>query len=91
MQEQLDPRRIWWVPAVVAPRRDWAGMPGCHKGARYLIDAISFRPCRHNYAVFESRSDCLQWILLHRMELNRRAPDAPIAPADLARWLLGLD
>ena len=31
--ERLDARIAWWVPAVTAPGRDWAGMPGCRRGA----------------------------------------------------------
>jgi hypothetical protein len=36
--DTLDAARTWWVPAVRAPRRDWAGAPGCRRGARFLID-----------------------------------------------------
>ena len=36
--DSLDPTRPYWVPAVVAPHRDWAGAPGCRSGARFLID-----------------------------------------------------
>lgn len=89
--ETLDGTRTWWVPAVVAPARDWAGVPGCRRGARFLIDERSCRPARDNYPLFESRSECLQWILAHRFELVRTAPGATVAPANLARWLLGLD
>ena len=36
--ESLDATRVYWVPAVRAPTRDWAGAPGCRLGARFLID-----------------------------------------------------
>ncbi len=88
--EALDATVRWWVPAVVAPRRDWPGAPGCRRGARFLIDEDECRPARDNYACFASRAACLEWIMTHRAELNRTAPDATVAPADLARWLLGL-
>ena len=87
----LDPRRPHWVPSVVAPARDWPGMPGCRRGARFLIHRRSFRPARAEFAVFDSRAECLRWIMQHRTELNRNAPDARIVPVDLARWMLGLD
>jgi hypothetical protein len=88
--ETLDATIIWWVPSVTAPMRDWAGAPGCRRGARFLIDEKSFRPARDNYPAFESKARCLEWIMAHRAELNRTAPGAAVAPADLARWLLGL-
>ena len=88
--ETLDARRIWWVPAVTAPSRDWAGMPGCRRGARFLIDEASRRPARDNYPCFASRGACLEWIMAHRAELARTAPETAVAPANLARWLLGL-
>jgi hypothetical protein len=88
--EALDASRTWWVPSVRAPERDWAGAPGCRRGARFLIDEESYRPARDNYPCFESRALCLEWIMAHRSELSRTAPGAAVAPADLARWLLGL-
>lgn len=86
----LDPTRCHWVPAVVAPQRDWTGMPGCRRGARFLIHGRDLRPARSDYPVFDSRSECLRWIMENRVQLNRNAPDAPIVPVDLARWMLGL-
>jgi len=88
--DALDARRSWWVPAVRAPSRDWPGAPGCRRGARFLIDEQSFRPSRDNYPCFESRAACLEWIMAHRAALARNAPGAAVAPANLARWLLGL-
>jgi len=88
--EMLDATRTWWVPAVRAPRRDWAGIAGCRRGARFLIDEGSLRPARDNYPCFESRGSCLEWIMAHRAALARTAPEAAVAPADLAKWLLGL-
>jgi hypothetical protein len=88
--DSLDSSIAWWVPAVRAPRRDWAGAPGCRRGARFLIDEQSCRPARDNYPCFASRGECLQWILAHRPSLVRTAPDAAVAPVNLAHWLLGL-
>ena len=88
--ETLDSSKTWWVPSVRAPRRDWAGAPGCRRGARFLIDQGDYRPARDNYPCFDSRGSCLEWIMAHRAELARTAPGAAVAPADLARWLLGL-
>ena len=88
--ETLDGAKTWWVPAVAAPVGDWPGAPGCRRGARFLIDEQSCRPARDNYPLFESRGECLQWILAHRIELVRTAPDAQVAPVSLAHWLLGL-
>lgn len=88
--DTLDAARTWWVPAVTAPARDWIGAPGCRRGARFLIDEDTRLPARDNYPLFETRSDCLQWILAHRFELVRTAPGAAVAPVSLAHWLLGL-
>ena len=88
--ESLDAARVYWVPAVRAPTRDWDGAPGCRRGARFLIDEESCRPLRDNYPLFETRSDCLQWIMVHRLDLARTAPGARIEAVSLARWLLGL-
>ena len=89
--DSLDPAQSWWVAAVRAPQRDWAGAPGCRRGARFLIDEASCRPARDGFACFESRSDCLRWILAHRPELVRNAPDSAVVPVELAHWLLGLE
>jgi hypothetical protein len=88
--ETLDARMTWWVPSVTAPGRDWAGAPGCRRGARFLIDEESCRPARDNYPCFESRAACLEWIMANRARLTRTAPGATVAPVSLARWLLGL-
>ncbi|MGZ8281715.1 MAG: hypothetical protein ACXWUN_02040 [Allosphingosinicella sp.] len=87
----LNPTRPHWVPSVVAPERDWSGMPGCRRGARFLIDRNNCRPARAGFPVFESRAECLRWIMAHRTELARNAPRAAIVPVDLARWMLGLN
>ena len=88
--ETLDATIIWWVPSVTAPARDWAGAPGCRRGARFLIDEASFRPARDNYPCFDTRTACLEWIMAHRADLTRTAPGVTVAPVSLARWLLGL-
>lgn len=88
---RLDPTRIWWVAAVVSPRRDWAGAPGCRRGARFLVDGRTFAPSRDEFETFASRLDCLNWIIGHRSELNRALPGAPVRAVPLDRWLLGLE
>lgn len=87
----LDHGRPHWVPAVVAPRRDWEGMPGCRRGARMLIAERDVRPAYDGFPRFDTRAECLRWIMIHRAELVRNAPDAQVRPVDLARWMLGLD
>lgn len=86
----LDPTRPHWVPAVVAPKRNWAGMPGCRRGARFLIGEHDLRPGRTDYPAFDTRAECLRWILAHRSGIARNAPEAEVMPVDLARWMLGL-
>lgn len=86
----LDARKTYWVPAVVAPARNWPGAPGCRRGARFLIDESSLRPARDNYPLFENRGTCLEWIMRHRRTLAETAPGTDVAAVDLARWLLGL-
>ncbi len=89
--DSLDPRQRYWVPAVVAPRRDWAGSPGCRKGARFLVDPSTLRLSRDEFQPFDSRLSCLSWIMAHRAELNSALPGATIRAVLLDRWLLGLD
>ena len=89
--EGLDPRRTYWVPAVVSPERDWAGSPGCRRGARFLVEGRTFHTSRDEFETFDSESACLRWIMLHRSELNVRLPGAPVRPVPLDRWLLGLE
>lgn len=89
--DQLDPTRSYWVPAVVSPRRDWSGAPGCRRGARFMVDAATLRATRVEFVAFDSQLSCLSWIMRHRSELNRALPDAPIRAVALDRWLLGLD
>jgi hypothetical protein len=89
--ERLDATRTWWVAAVVSPRRDWAGFPGCRKGARFLIDENSFRASREQFATFESEFGCLGWIAHNRAQLTRALPGAAIRCVPLDQWLLGLD
>jgi hypothetical protein len=89
--ERLDPTRTHWVPAVAAPRRDWAGAPGCRRGARFLVDCDTLRASRDQFATFDDRSSCLRWILAHRAELNLSFPGAEVRAVALDRWLLGLD
>jgi hypothetical protein len=86
----LDPTRTHWVPAVVAPHRDWAGAPGCRRGARFVVDPETLCPGRGAFETFDSRAECLRWIMEHRAELARNAPGAAVVPVDLARWMLGL-
>ncbi|HET9638270.1 MAG TPA: hypothetical protein VFP12_03605 [Allosphingosinicella sp.] len=87
----LDPARTYWVPAVVAPQRDWSGAPGCRRGARFLVDGRTFRPTRDAFETFDSEFACLSWIMRHRSQLNRTLAGVRIRAVPLDRWLLGLD
>ena len=88
--DTLDGARTYWVPAVCAPRRDWPGMPGCRRGARFVIDEATCRPARDNFPLFDNRGACLEWIMAHSADLARNVPGAPVRPVSLAHWLLGL-
>ena len=87
----LDSTRTYWAVSVISPVRDWAGAPGCRRGARFLVDGHSFRPSRDEFETFDSRLDCLSWILSHRAELNRGLSGASVRAVPLDRWLLGLE
>lgn len=87
----LDARSTYWVPAVTAPARDWPAAPGCRRGARFLIDGETFRPAHDHFPAFETRAECLRWIMAHRADLAGAAPDAAIRAARLDAWMLGLD
>jgi hypothetical protein len=89
--DQLDPGRTWWVPAVVSPERNWAGAPGCRRGARYLVDPATLGATRDDFRPFETELICLHWIMKNRSGLNRCLPGASIKAVRLDRWLLGLD
>ena len=89
--EGLDPTRTWWVAAVVAPRRDWSGAPGCRKGARFLVDAEGFHASRERFATFESAFSYQGWLAHNRAQLSRALPGAPVRCVPLDQWLLGLD
>jgi hypothetical protein len=88
--DRLDPGRPHWAVAVEAPMRDWVAVPGCRAHARFLVDGDSYAPSLTRFEHFDSRSECLQWILLHRRELNDHMPGAAVRPVPLAKWLLGL-
>lgn len=88
--DRLDPTRTWWVPAVVSPERDWAGAPGCRRGARFMVEG-GLRASRDSFEPFGSRALCLGWIMSHRSELNRAFPGAAVRAVPLDHWLLGLD
>jgi hypothetical protein len=89
--DRLDSKRTYWVPAIVAPHRDWTGAPGCRSGARFLVDRHTLRASRDEFAAFGTELSCLRWIMLHRAELNRTLPGARVRPVALDRWLLGLE
>jgi hypothetical protein len=89
--ERLDPSRSWWVPAVVAPRRNWAGAPGCRRGARFVVDRETLRAGRDEFSPFDSELSCLGWIVRHRDGLSRMLPGATVRTVKLDRWLLGLE
>lgn len=89
--DRLDPTRTYWVPAIVAPHRDWAGAPGCRCGARFMVDAETLRPTRDQFETFDTQLGCLSWIMQNRMDLNRKLPGARVRAVALDRWLLGLE
>lgn len=86
----LDPRQSHWVAAVEAPMRDWCAAPGCRAHARFLVDGDKKLPSRTQFELFESRAECLGWIMANRRELNSHMPGTTIHPVQLANWLLGL-
>lgn len=87
----LDARQEYWIPAVVAPLRDWSAMPGCRRGARYVVDPETCHASRDEFDPFDSRLHCLQWIMHHRDQLNTALPGASVRAVRLDRWLLGLE
>lgn len=89
--ERLDPARTYWVAAVVSPRRDWPGAPGCRRGSRFMVDGMTLRASRDEFATFNSQFSCLGWIMRHRTHLSRTLPGATVRAVRLDRWLLGLE
>lgn len=89
--DRLDSTRTYWVPAVVSPQRDWAGSPGCRKGARFMVNRETLRASRDEFETFDSQLNCLQWIMRHRTNLNRTLPGVRVRAVPLDRWLLGLE
>lgn len=89
--DSLDSSKSYWIPAVVAPHRNWAAAPGCRSGARFMVDARTMRPSRDAFDPFDSRLNCLSWIMEHRAELTRSLPQAQVRAVALDRWLLGLE
>ena len=87
----LPPARSYWVRIVVSPERNWAGAPGCHKGARYMVNCTTLRPSRDEFVPFDSEFSCLRWIMRNRADLNRTLPGAKIRAARLDFWRLGLE
>jgi hypothetical protein len=88
--DALDSRRPHWAAAVEAPSRDWIAARGCRPHARFLVDAERMAPSRESFALFDSRADCLAWIMANRRELSEHMPGAKIHAVPLASWLLGL-
>ena len=89
--DRLDPTHTYWVPAVVSPERDWAGAPGCRRGARFMVDGETLRASRDAFAPFDTQLGCLSWIMENRARLNRTLPRARVRAVALDRWLLGLE
>lgn len=89
--DRLDSTRTYWIPAVVSPERDWAGAPGCRRGARFMVNRETLRASRDEFEVFDSQLSCLDWIMRHRAHLNRTLPGVRIRAVPLDRWLLGLE
>ena len=88
---RLDPTRQYWVPAVVAPERDWEGAPGCTRGARFMVEGRTLKASRDEFETFDSELHCLRWIMKNRTQLNRTMPHARVRAVALDRWLLGLE
>lgn len=88
--DRLDPSLGHWAVAVEAPTRDWVAAPGCRAHARFLVDGDNLEPSVTRFERFDSRADCLAWIMAHRRELNDHLPGAAVRPVRLANWLLGL-
>lgn len=86
----LDSRKPHWAAAVRAPGRDWSAARGCSAHARFLVDGESKTPSLARFEVFDSRADCLAWMMANRRELSEHMPGAKIQPVPLADWLLGL-
>ena len=89
--DRLDSKRVYWVPTVVAPHRNWAAVPGCHIGARFLVDRHTLRASRDEFAAFDTKLSCLNWIARHRIELNHTLPGARVRAVPLDLWLFGLE
>ncbi len=89
--DRLESSRTYWIPAVVSPQRDWAGAPGCRRGARYMVNLETLRASRDEFGTFDSELSCLHWIMRHRAQLNRTLPGARVRAVPLDRWLLGLE
>lgn len=89
--DRLDRTQTYWVPTVVSPERDWAGAPGCRRGARFMVNADTLSASRDEFSPFDSKLKCLHWVMSNRMQLNRTLPRAEIRVARLDRWLLGLE
>jgi hypothetical protein len=89
--DQLESGRTYWVPVVVSPERNWAGAPGCRRGARYMVNCLTLRASRDEFVPFDNEFSCQRWILQNRAHLNLNLPGAKIRAVLLDRWLLGLD
>ena len=88
--DALDPSRHHRVAAVEAPTRAWIAARGCRRHARLLVDGENKAPSLERFELFDSRADCLAWIMANRRELSDHMPGARIHPVPLASWLLGL-
>ena len=88
--DSLDPGKAHWAAAVEAPNRDWSAARGCRAHARFLVDGESKAPSLTCFELFDSRADCLAWMMVNRRELSDHMPGAQIHPVPLASWLLGL-
>ncbi|WP_419825285.1 hypothetical protein [Sphingomonas sp.] len=82
----LRPDLAYWVPAVTMPTRA-GGAPV----RRFLIDAVTRRPALRQFPAFASRAECLRWIMIHRAEVEGKAPSGRVAAVRLAEWMLGMD
>ena len=67
------------------------GDGGLPPGSRYLLDSVSCAPTWAQCATFDSRAECLEWMMANRAQIANAAPGTTVRPVDLSRWLLGLD
>ena len=56
-----------------------------------MVNTDTLRVSREEFGTFDSKLSCLDWIMRHRINLNRTLPGATIRAVPLDRWLIGLE